>query len=157
MDPIANFTDTYYVTKGGEKLVSQGVDGDESTDLLPTPSRTNSMYGSLASSVTSLKRSSFLEKSIRYTFGRFSDGNSLRLFHFMVDDEKPSDHHYLYDIEINNVSTCLSSLYTPALKSLIERLAISFERLCRAFSGNAVFSITKVNSLLMGGIFVGLP
>jgi hypothetical protein len=107
VDPVANFTDAYYVTKGGEKRVSQNTQDDESTELVPTAIRTNSMYGSLASGVTSLRRSSFLEKSIEYTFGRFSDGSSFRLFHFLVEEEKPSDHHHFYDIEINNVSTYL--------------------------------------------------
>jgi len=47
------------------------------------------------------QRSSFMETSIRNIagIGRFSDGDSVRKFNFLVDTEKPSDEYDLYAIE----------------------------------------------------------
>lgn len=93
-------TQELYMTKGGEKHSGE----KETIELL---SGERSRYSSVAStsSITGsiLHKRASLEKTMQYAFGRFSEGDSLRRFRFFVEDEKPSDQHELYDIQINTV------------------------------------------------------
>ena len=75
-EPLSNFSEKEKVTYG----------------RTPTGDELNSYQGSPVGS------------SIRSSARKFSDGNSLRRFLFIVDTEKPSDQHELHDIEYNAVS-----------------------------------------------------
>jgi hypothetical protein len=100
-DPEANFTDKLCITKGGERRF---LAVDERTSLLRS-----STIQDTEEAVTHLVRSSsLLEKSIGYTLGKFSDGGSMRMFHFLVNDEKPSDQRDLLDMEVNAFEEGLS-------------------------------------------------
>ncbi|KAL7571561.1 hypothetical protein ACA910_020976 [Epithemia clementina (nom. ined.)] len=56
----------------------------------------------------SRNRQGILEKGIRRTLSKYSDGTSLRPFRFLMSEEKPSDDHGLYDIEENAYEERLS-------------------------------------------------
>lgn len=97
-------TREFFITKGGERH-----SGDESQDLMAEESSRHSLYGATSSSSIgrNTSRRASLERSMHYAFGRFSEGDSLRMFRFFIQDEKPSDNHELYDIQINTVSDAL--------------------------------------------------
>jgi hypothetical protein len=101
------------MTKGGEKRPPPL--GEEHVGLVQQNSGESSRYGSFLGSLTGSfsgnnanLQLSLLERSMRYTLGRFSDGDSLRMFQFAVEDEKPSDLHGLHDIELNSFEERIS-------------------------------------------------
>ena len=95
-EPKDNFQEaaTYYRTTSG--LEYNGVEDEGEGEIQKTEDRFN-------------RKSSFLAKSVRNVAGnlggKFSDGASIRLFHFEVNIEKPSDQHELHEILINQVHT----------------------------------------------------
>lgn len=90
-----------YMTKdGGQQSGEQRESSTKKTPFTPQPSAVSEREKSL--------KDSLLVKSIHTIVGVFSEGASIRMFDLLVDIEKPSDSHDMYDVELNEFEERLS-------------------------------------------------
>ena len=94
-----------YMTKDGGQR-SSGTSRPESTKNAPLSAQSTVSESNASASMR--KNASLLAKSIHTVVGAFSEGVSVRLFDLLVDIDKPSDSHDLYDVEKNEFDERLS-------------------------------------------------
>jgi len=108
-EPSDNFV-RFYQTRTGEKAARKALRGSEISNNKngggAGADDSNRNEGDGDSESKGSFQPSVFEQSMKKfvaTIGNFSEGGALRGFDFLLETEKPSDEHGLYDIEVNSV------------------------------------------------------